>query len=101
MLYIFFLNLTDPKMCTNIIFIVFPLSRWLRCLDFSKVDDWTLLSGSEDHTVMVWDLKEESEGRKVPQKKPSFASVYLDSPNDQGYFLSMFLTDANTVQVRC
>ena len=63
------------------------------------MDDWTLLSGSEDHTVMVWDLKEESEGRKVPQKYPSFSSIFIESPNDQGYFLSAFSTDANTVQV--
>jgi len=79
----------------------FVSSRLLRCLDFSKVDEWTLLSGSEDQTVMVWDIKEEIAAKKLSQKRPEFDAVFVESPGrrDSGHFLSMCSTDVSTIQV--
>ncbi len=73
---------------------------WVTCLDFSSIDLCTLLSGSEDHTVCIWDIQEEEKGTKEPQKNVRFSSRYVPiEVGDTGYFLSVFHTEKNTVQV--
>lgn len=73
---------------------------WVTCLDFSAVDMCTLLSGSEDHCVMVWDIEEEERGTKEPAKHSKFTSGYHLSGPHKGHFISAFVSDRNTVQVR-
>lgn len=64
------------------------------------MDVCTILSGSEDHTVMVWDIQEEEKGTKEPQKNVRFSSTYVSIGfGEGGYFLSGFFTEKNTVQV--
>jgi len=75
--------------------------RWVSALDFSSVDVFTLLSGSEDHTVMIWDIADEEKGTKEPSKLMSFSATYISSSFDGGYFLSMLFTEKrDTVQVK-
>lgn len=65
------------------------------------MDEWTLLSGSEDQTVMVWDVKDEIAGKRMSQKRPEYDSVFVESlpGRDSGHFLSMFSTDSANLQV--
>ena len=71
----------------------------MTCLDFSTVDICTLLSGSEDNCVMVWDIEEEERGTKEPAKHAKFASVFHEAGPYKGHFLSAFISEKNTIQV--
>jgi WD40 repeat protein len=73
--------------------------RWVTALDFSLVDSFTLLSGSEDQTVMVWDIEAEEMGMKEPMKLMQFVSKFVADSFDGGYFISIFSTEINTLQV--
>jgi WD40 repeat protein len=73
--------------------------RWVTALDFSLVDSFTLLSGSEDQTVMVWDIEAEEMGMKEPMKLMQFVSTFVPDSFDGGYFISIFSTEINTLQV--
>ncbi|ODN02648.1 Apoptotic protease-activating factor 1 [Orchesella cincta] len=72
---------------------------WVTCLDFSAVDICTLLSGSEDHCVMVWDIEEEERGTKEPQKHSKFTSSFHESGAHKSHFISAFISERNTIQV--
>lgn len=75
------------------------MNSWVTCLDFSSVDVCTLLSGSEDHCVMVWDIEDEERGTKEPAKQPRFTSTFHESGRHKGHFISAFISEKNTVQV--
>ena len=73
----------------------FECCRSVTTLCFSPVDEFTLLSGSGDKTVKVWDLKDEENEKTEPQKTGIFSSVCIQAKQ----FISVCATERRTIQV--